>query len=53
MKRPEESPHMTMEKQTTFKTEYHDYEDNEADLKHDRREQLMTSNAFDNMVSNK
>lgn len=32
---------------TTFKTEYPENE--EPDMKHDRREQLLTSNAFDQM----
>ena len=38
-----------LDKQSTLKTDYQDYED-ESDNKHDRREQLLTSNAFDNMV---
>lgn len=36
-------------KQSTFKTDYQDFED-DGDMKHDRREQILTSNAFDNMV---
>jgi hypothetical protein len=38
-----------LDKQNTIKTDFNDYAE-ESNMKHDRTEQLMASNAFDNMV---